>query len=89
MLHFSLCVQTRGWTALHLASKEGHVEISRTLVEGGAVVENTDKVGSYSYTKFSITMSELYYRLVSQLMTLLALILIQLCVAYWSSLDAR
>ena len=44
MYHWLLCVQTSGWTALHLASKEGHVEISRMLIEGGADVDIKDKV---------------------------------------------
>ena len=37
-------VQTSGWTALHMACKEGHVEISRLLLEGGAYVDVKDKV---------------------------------------------
>ena len=44
--HCSLCVQISGWTALHIASKEGHVEISRMLIEGGADLNMKDKVCS-------------------------------------------
>ena len=44
--HCSLCVQTSGWMALHMACKEGHVEISTLLLKGGADVDIRDKVYS-------------------------------------------
>ena len=44
MYHCSLCVQTAGWTALHFAAKEDHIEISQMLIKGGADVEIKDKV---------------------------------------------
>ena len=51
MYHCSLCVQTSGWTAMHLASKEGLVEISRMLIEGGADMDIKDKVSSLVYLR--------------------------------------
>ncbi len=33
--------QTDGWTPLHAASREGHVEVVRTLVGAGAAINQT------------------------------------------------
>ena len=34
-----------GWTALHLASQEGHVAVVRLLIEAHAVINQQSKVG--------------------------------------------
>jgi ankyrin repeat protein len=33
-----------GWTALHMASAKGHLEVVRALLHGGACADATDKV---------------------------------------------
>ena len=37
-------VSQDGWTALHYASREGHMEIARLLVNRGADINMKDKV---------------------------------------------
>lgn len=39
----SLCAQD-GWTALHLASQEGHADVVRVLIEANAYINQQNKV---------------------------------------------
>ena len=39
-----VCLQSSGWSPLFFSTKEGDVEITRLLLEGGADVKLQDKV---------------------------------------------
>ena len=43
--HCYVSVFQNGWTALHLASREGHVAVVHLLIEAHAVINQQDKVG--------------------------------------------
>ena len=39
-----------GWSPLHVASQEGHLDVVRTLIEAGANIDQADKVSTHTYT---------------------------------------
>ena len=46
MLTLLNCSQTVGWSAVFFAAKSGHLEIVKSLIDAGALVDIRDKVRS-------------------------------------------
>ena len=44
-----------GWSPLIVASRKGHVEVVRSLIEAGVNINHTDKVGTRTHTLFDCT----------------------------------
>jgi ankyrin repeat protein len=44
-----LCEQQKGLTALHLAMRNGHIEVAKTLIRTGRALNAQDYVSFYSF----------------------------------------
>ena len=49
-----------GWIPLHMASRQGHLDVVKTLIEAGANINQVDEVSTHTYTSKPVINTYLY-----------------------------